>query len=263
VTRVRFDEQIAASYDADSASMSRPEVVGPAVEFLAALAGDGVALELGIGTGRIALPLSARGVRVHGIDISEPMLAQLRRKSGADRIGLTAGDIATTRVPGSFRLVYLIFNTITNLTTQDEQVACFQNAAAHLEAGGRFVVEVFVPDLRRLPPGERVRAFDLGRTHLGFDEYTDFAGQILHSHHYWIEADGLRTFSAPYRYVWPAELDLMARLAGLTLRERWADWARAPFTDESRSHVSVWVKSGGQADRAIEALQPLSARRSR
>ncbi len=135
-----------------------------------------------------------------------------------------------------------MFNTITNLTTQDEQVACFQNAAAHLEAGGCFVVEVFVPALRRLPPGERVRAFDLGRTHLGFDEYTDFVGQILHSHHYWIEQTGLRTFSAPYRYVWPAELDLMARLAGLTLRERWASWTREPFTDESASHVSVWAK---------------------
>ena len=249
MTRVRFDAEIAARYDADSAAMSRPEVLEPAVQLLAEIAGDGAALELAIGTGRIALPLSARGVRVHGIDISDPMLAQLRKKPGADRIGLTVGDIATTRVPGSFRLVYLVFNTITNLTTQDAQVGCFENAAAHLEAGGCFVVEVFVPDLRRLPPGERVRAFDLSGTHLGFDEYTDFAGQILHSHHYWIEPGGLRTFSAPYRYVWPAELDLMARLAGLTLRDRWASWTRDPFTDASRSHVSVWEKRQSETTR--------------
>lgn len=180
---------------------------------------------------------------MHGIDVSEPMLQRLRGKRGSEQIGITVGDFATTRVQGSFRLVYLVFNTITNLTTQEDQVACFRNAAAHLEPHGRFVIEVFVPDLRRLPPGERVRAFDLGRTHLGFDEYTDFVGQIQYSHHYWIEGGGLRTFSAPYRYVWPAELDLMARLAGMTLRERWADWTRAPFTDESPAHVSVWEKS--------------------
>jgi SAM-dependent methyltransferase len=181
---------------------------------------------------------------VHGIDISEPMLDRLRRKPGAERIGLTAGDFATTRVDGSFRLVYLVFNTIMNLTRQDEQVACFRNAAAHLEAGGRFVIEVLVPELRHLPPGERVREFELGRTHLGFDEYTDFAEQIVYSHHYWIEDEGLRTFSVPFRYVWPAELDLMARLAGMTLRERWSSWTREPFTDQSVSHVSVWEKLG-------------------
>jgi SAM-dependent methyltransferase len=242
--KVRFDEQIAARYDEDSLHMSRPEVLGPAVDFLAQLSGDGTALEFGVGTGRIALPLSDTGVRVHGIDISEPMIEQLRGKPGADRIGLTVGDFATTRVGSSFRLVYLVFNTITNLTRQEEQVACFENAAAHLETGGCFVVELGVPALRRLPPGERVRAFDLGPRHLGFDEYTDFVGQILYSHHYWIEDGGLRTFSAPYRYVWPAELDLMARLAGMTLRERWAGWTREPFTDESPSHVSVWQKDG-------------------
>ena len=241
--KIRFDEQIAERYDETSADMYRPEVLEPAVDFLADLAGDGAALEFGVGTGRLALPLSARDVRVHGIDISEPMLDQLRRKPGAERIGLTAGDFATARVEGSFRLAYLAFNTITNLTTQDEQVACFRNAAAHLEPGGCFVIEVFVPSLRRLPPGERVRAFDVGRTHLGFDEYTDFVGQILHSHHYWIEGGGLRTFSAPFRWVWPAELDLMARLAGMTLRERWAGWTRERFTDESASHVSVWEKA--------------------
>jgi len=247
VAKVRFDEKIAERYDEDSVSMYRPEVLEPAVDFLEELAGDGGALELGVGTGRLALPLCARGVPVHGIDISEPMLEQLRRKPGSERIGLTAGDFATTRVESSFRLAYLVFNTITNLTTQDEQVACFRNAAAHLEPGGCFVIEVFVPALRRVPPGERVRAFDVGRTHLGFDEYKDFAGQILCSHHYWIEDGELRTFSAPYRYVWPSELDLMARLAGMTLRERWAGWNREPFTDESPSHVSVWEKTGERA----------------
>ena len=171
------------------------------------------------------------------------MVEQLRRKPGSEQIGITVGDFARTRVGGTFRIAYLVFNTITNLTTQDEQVACFRNAAAHLEPGGCFVIEVFVPELRRVPPGERVRAFDVRRTHLAFDEYTDFAGQILYSHHYWIDDGDLRTFSAPYRYVWPAELDLMARLAGMTLRERWAGWTREPFTDESTSHVSVWEKT--------------------
>ena len=242
MTKVRFDAELAERYDETSAHMYRPEVLEPAVDFLAELAGDGAALELGVGTGRLALPLSRRGVPVHGIDISEPMLERLRRKPGSERIALTTGDFATTRVERTFRLAYLVFNTITNLTTQEEQVACFRNAAAHLEPGGCFVVEVFVPALRRLPPGERVRAFDLGRTHLGFDEYTDFAGQILYSHHYWHEGGELRTFSAPYRYVWPSELDLMARLAGMSLRERWAGWTREPFTDESVSHVSVWQK---------------------
>jgi SAM-dependent methyltransferase len=244
VVKVRFDEQVAAGYDATSVHMYRPEVLDPAVDFLEELASDGAALEFGVGTGRVALPLSGRGVPVHGIDISEPMLEQLRTKPGSDQIAVTVGDFARTRVDGSFRLAYLVFNTITNLTTQDEQVACFRNAADHLEPGGRFVIEVFVPELRRVPPGERVRAFDVRRTHLAFDEYTDFAGQILHSHHYWIHDGDVRIFSAPYRYVWPAELDLMARLAGMTLRERWAGWTRKPFTDESTSHVSVWVKTG-------------------
>jgi SAM-dependent methyltransferase len=244
VAEVRFNDEIAAAYDDASANEYRPEVLDPTVDFLAELAGGGGALELGIGTGRVALPLSARGVRVHGIDVSEPMLEQLRRKPGSERIATTVGDFATTRVEGAFRLAYLVFNTITNLTTQDEQVACFQNAASHLEPGGCFVIECFVPGLRRVPPGERVRPFHVGKSHLGFDEYTDFTAQILYSHHYWIGDGNARSFSAPYRYVWPAELDLMARLAGMTLRERWAGWAREPFTDESPSHVSVWEKSG-------------------
>jgi SAM-dependent methyltransferase len=242
VTEVRFDKDVAASYDESSPAMNRPEVLDPAVDFLAGLAGKGAALEFGVGTGRVALPLSSRGIPVHGIDVSQPMLDQLRSKPGADQISVTVGDFAKTRVNRTFRVAYLVFNTITNLTTQEEQVACFQNAAEHLEASGCFVIEVFVPQLRRLPPGERVRAFEVRPSHLGFDEYTDFAAQILHSHHYWIRGGKLQQFSAPFRYVWPAELDLMARLAGMTLRERWAGWSREPFTDESTSHVSVWQK---------------------
>jgi len=242
MTKVRFDEQIALHYDKNEGYMFQPEVLDPTVDFLEELAGNGAALEFAVGTGRVALPLNARGVPVHGIDISEPMLAQLRSKPGSKQIGLTNGDIARTQVHGTFRLVYLVYNTIMNLTTQDEQVACFENAAAHLEPGGCFVIEVGVPALRRVPPGERVRAFSVGPTHFGFDEYTDFIGQILYSHHYWAEDNNLRTFSAPFRWVWPAELDLMARLAGMTLRERWAGWSHEPFTDDCDSHVSVWEK---------------------
>jgi SAM-dependent methyltransferase len=239
VPEIHFDERIAARYDAMSANMFEPSVLDPAVQFLADVARGGAALELGIGTGRLALPLSERGVRLHGIDVSAPMVERLRAKPGAHAVGVTIGDFATTRVDGSFRLVYLVFNTIMNLVTQDEQVACFRNAAAHLEPGGCFVIEVGVPGLQRLPPGETVRAFTVSPTRLGFDEY-DLAAQILYSHHYWVEDGRLETFSAPYRYVWPSELDLMARLAGMTLRERWSDWHRAPFTSESASHVSVW-----------------------
>jgi SAM-dependent methyltransferase len=221
--------------------MFDPEVVEPTVDFLAALAGRGAALELGIGTGRIGLPLARRGVRVSGIDLSEAMVARLRAKPGGAELDVAIGDFATTRVPGTFSVAYLVFNTIMNLTTQDEQVACFQNVAAHLEPGGCFVLEVGVPDLRRLPPGDTVRVFTMSATRLGFDEY-DVASQGLISHHF-REVDGkLEGLSIPFRYVWPSELDLMARLAGLTLRERWSGWQREPFTSESRKHVSVWER---------------------
>jgi SAM-dependent methyltransferase len=240
--RVYFDERIAEGYDATSAEMFEPEVVEPVVSFLAELAGDGGALELGVGTGRIALPLSQRGVRVHGIDLSPAMVARLRAKPGADQIGVTIGDFATTRVAGTFRVAYLVFNTIMNLTTQDEQVECFRNVAAHLEPGGCFVIEVGVPALQRLPPGETVRAFTVSPTRLGFDEY-DIAAQILYSHHYWVVDGRLETFSAPFRYVWPSELDLMARLAGMTPCERWSGWNREPFTSDSTTHISVWEKT--------------------
>jgi SAM-dependent methyltransferase len=236
-----FGERVAEGYDESSADMFAPAVVDPVVDFLAGLAGHGAALELGIGTGRIALPLARRGVRVHGIDLSAAMVARLRAKPGADRIGVTIGDFATTTVEGSFSVAYLVFNTINNLTTQDGQVACFQNVAAHLEPGGCFVIEVGVPALQRLPPGETVRAFALTPTHLGFDEY-DVVGQGLISHHYSVVDGKLEVVSMPFRYVWPSELDLMARMAGMTLRERWSGWKREPFTSDSTKHVSVWEK---------------------
>jgi len=244
VPEIYFDERIAASYDATSAEMFEPAVVDETVDFLAELAGTGAALELGVGTGRIALPLRRRGVPVHGIDVSAAMVARLRAKRGADAIGVTIGDFATATAPGTFTLAYLVYNTITNLTTQDEQVACFENVARHLEPGGVFVIEVYIPELQRLPPGETVHAFKVTPTHLGFEEY-DVATQIAYSHHYFVVDGRLETFSAPYRYVWPSELDLMARLAGLSLRERWGDWDRRPFTRDSRKHVSAWEKRVG------------------
>jgi SAM-dependent methyltransferase len=234
-----FGERVAERYDADSADLFEQAAVDPVVSFLAALAGDGDALELGIGTGRIALPLSRRGVRVHGIELSPAMAARLRAKPGAEGIGVTIGDFATTRVGRTFRLAYLVFNTIMNLTTQDEQVECFRSVAAQLEPGGCFVIEVMVPELQRLPPGETIRPFTVSPARLGFDEY-DIAAQGVVSHHYRAEGGRLEIFSVPFRYVWPAELDLMARLAGMTLRERWSGWQRQPFTSDSTSHVSVW-----------------------
>ena len=239
-----FGEPVAERYDESTADMSEPTTVDPVVDFLVDLCFDQSALELGIGTGRIALPLSKRGIRVRGIDLSEAMVARLRAKPGADQIGVTVGDFATTTVAGRFSVAYLVFNTIMNLTTQDEQISCFQNVAAHLQPGGCFVIEVMVPDLQRLPPGETVRAFTVSATRLGFDEY-DVASQGLISHHYWAVEDKLEGDSMPFRYVWPAELDLMARLAGMSLRERWSGWKREPFTSDSTKHVSVWEKPPG------------------
>ena len=237
-----FDERVAQRYDESSADMFAPAAVDPAVDFLAGLAGDGAALELGIGTGRIALPLTRRGVRVHGIDLSEAMVARLREKPGAEQIDVTIGDFASTTVEGTFSVAYLLFNTIMNLTTQDEQVACFHNVAGHLEPGGCFVIEVGVPSLQRLPPGETVRAFTVSPTRLGFDEF-EVASQGLISHHYRVLDGTLELLSIPFRYVWPAELDLMARLAGMRLRERWSGWQHEPFTNDSTTHVSVWEKA--------------------
>ena len=236
-----FGEREAAVYDDLESEMFAPEVVTPIVDTLAQLAGTGAALEMGIGTGRIALPLSARGVRVSGIDASSAMVSRLRAKPGSDAIDVVIGDFSTTRVDGQFALVYLIFNTIFNLKTQDEQVACFQNAAAHLASGGHFVVELGVPELQRLSPGQDVHVYHVDARTMSFDTY-DVVTQALTSNHFVI-ADGLvSSYPVEGRYAWPSELDLMARLAGMQLTERWAGWQREPFTKLSSSHVSVYRK---------------------
>jgi SAM-dependent methyltransferase len=218
-------------------------VVEPAVERLAELAAGGRALEFAIGTGRIALPLAQRGVRVVGIDNSEAMLARLREKPGAEEIEAMVGDMAATRVDGEFSLVYLVFNTIFNLTTQDGQVACFENAAAHLRPGGRFVIEARVPELQRLPLGQTVLPWRADPTGMSYYVY-DVVTQRLSGQHYYLEDGGIRASPTEMRYAWPSELDLMARLAGLRLEERWGGWNREPFAALSPSHVSVYVKAG-------------------
>ena len=236
-----FGEDVAATYDDGFEDQFDPAVIDVTAGVLAGLADNGRALELAIGTGRIALPLAARGVEVHGIDLSRAMVARLRAKPGGDAITVAVGDIATTRVDGTFSLVYLVFNTIMNLTTQDAQVACFRSAAAHLEPGGCFVVEVGVPELRRLPPGQSAVPFQVSSTRWAFDLY-DTATQAMSSNYVTV-TDGRGEYrSIPFRYVWPSELDLMARLAGMRLRDRWEDWTRTPFTGDSREHVSVWEK---------------------
>jgi SAM-dependent methyltransferase len=239
-----FPERVAARYDESSAEMFDPAVVDAAVDVLEGLANGGRALELGIGTGRIALPLARRGVAVHGIDLSGAMVARLRAKPGGDAIGVTIGDFAATRVDGTFSVAYLVFNTIMNLTTQAAQVACFRNVAAHLGPGGCFVIEVSVPDLRRLPPGQNAVPFHVSPTRWAFDLY-DTATQAMSSNYVEVTGGRGEYWSIPFRYVWPAELDLMAELAGLGLRERWEGWTREPFTSESRQHVSVWQKPAG------------------
>jgi SAM-dependent methyltransferase len=237
-----FGGEVAARYDDTLGRMGSHEVLGPTVDLLAGLVGDGAALELAIGTGRVALPLAARAAHVSGIELSPDMLAQLQAKPGGDAIPVTIGDIATTRVEGAFRLVYLVYNTIGNLETQERQVACFANAAAHLEPDGCFVIEVGVPDLRRLVPGHDAVLFAHAPGYVGYDRYDDLVAQHAVSHHFVADGSGAREVRTPFRYVWPSELDLMARLAGLELRDRWADWERSPFTADSPSHVSVWQK---------------------
>jgi SAM-dependent methyltransferase len=237
---ITWGREIAEVYDVTYSAMSRPSVVEPIVDVLASLAGDGRALEFAIGTGRVALPLSARGVPVHGIELSPHMVEQLQAKPGADAVPVTIGDMASTRVGGTFGLVYLVANTIMNVTTQDEQLAVFANAAAHLEPGGVFVVEVIVPQLRSVPRGEIGRIFRLDADHIGIETFDDLVGQIASSHH-WIEVGGrLIHHAAPYRYVWPSELELMAKLAGFRLAERWGGWDMAPFTSDSTSQVAVF-----------------------
>jgi SAM-dependent methyltransferase len=239
---VMWGKDIADVYDTTAAAMFEPAVLDPIVDVLAELAGDGPALELAVGTGRVALALSARGVPVHGIELSPHMVEQLRRKPGADAVQVIVGDMTSTRVDGSFALVYLVWNTIMNVTTQDEQIAVFENAADHLAPGGCFVVEVAVPQLRLLPPGETGRVFALEPDHVGIETFDDLVGQVTWCHH-WTELDGrLLRHSAPYRYVWPSELDLMARVAGLRLRDRWSGWSKEPLMSASTNQVAVFEK---------------------
>ncbi|MEJ7799478.1 MAG: class I SAM-dependent methyltransferase [Ilumatobacter sp.] len=232
----------AATYDDDVAVMFGPEALNPAVDFLAGIASGGRALEFAIGSGRVALALADQGVEVVGVELSQPMIDVMRSKLGSDRVPVVSGDMASTRVDGTFRVVYLVFNTITNLQTQEAQVACFENAAAHLEPGGCFVIETFVPALQRIPFGECLVPFDVSDDHIGIDEY-DIANQMLVSHHVSVRPNGTTRSSGRFRYAWPAEYDLMAQIAGMRLRERWADWNRSPFASTSTSHVSVWEKT--------------------
>lgn len=236
-----WDAETAEQYDESSAFMFAPEVLNPAVAFLAELAGTGPALEFAIGTGRVAIPLVERGIAVTGIELSGPMVDQLHRKRSG--IPVVVGDMVTSRAPGTFTLVYLVWNSIGNLRTQDEQVECFRNAARHLAPGGRFVIELWIPGIRRFPPGQDGVPFHIGKHHVGFDTY-DMATQQGTSHHYHRHPDGTVTYGASnFRYIWPAECDLMAKLAGMTLERRLADWSGGPFTSDSDSHVSVWRKA--------------------
>ena len=237
-----LDPSIAASYDEAVADRFTAAAVAPAVTLLAELAGNGTAVEFAVGTGRLALPLARSGTTVQGIDFSEPMLAELRKKQGAEAVSLTLGDITETLVCSDATLVYLVFNTIGNLRTQSQQTACFRNAAAHLRSGGRFVIENNLPKIHQLPAGETIRPFDISPGHIGFDEYVDRVNQIMISHHYYITGDQVRNVSGAFRYVWPSELDLMAELSGMTLENRWSDWERSPFTGDSSAHVSVFRK---------------------
>jgi SAM-dependent methyltransferase len=243
VPSIEWNREFAEIYDSVYIELSADEALLPMVDVLAELAGVGPALEFAVGTGRVALALSERGVRVHGIELSEPMADQLRRKVGAEQVPVVIGDMTTTRLAGRFRLVYLVANTIMNVTTQDEQLAVFHNAAAHLDPGGVFVAAVIVPQLREVPVGARGRVFTLDADHVGIETFDDPVGQIAWSHH-WMVVDGrLVRHSAPYRYVWPSELDLMARLAGFRLRDRWADWDKTPFGPNSAAQVAVYEKA--------------------
>ncbi len=240
-----LDPEIAANYDERHAERFAPDVLTPMVDTLADLAGERPALELAVGTGRVALSLAARGVEMHGIDFSEPMLAELRAKPDADQVSITFGDMSAatceTRPPGDFGLVYLVYNTIGNVTSQDGQVACFANAARHLGPGGRFVIEVLVPELASVPPGETRYIFGQDENYLGFDDYDDPVNQTFTSNH-WHMGDTPHIVRGRFRFVWPSELDLMAKLAGMELESRWADWDQSPFTSQSKGHVSVWRK---------------------
>lgn len=235
-----WDAETAKSYDTPGTGMFAPDVLGPAVDRLAELAGGGQVLEFAIGTGRVAIPLRERGVLVSGVEMSPAMVAQLRTKVDETTMPVVIGDMATTAAPGAFTLVYLVFNGISNLLTQAEQVACFRNAARHLTPGGRFVIELWVPELRKLPPGQHATVWHSEPGYIGLDSY-DVLLQRLVSHHFRFgEGREAQLFRSSHRYIWPAELDLMAQLAGFELESRHANWTGSDFTAESRSHVSVY-----------------------
>jgi SAM-dependent methyltransferase len=235
-----WDVDAAQRYDTPGVGMFAPQVIGPTVDRLVELAGDGRALELAIGTGRVAVPLAERGVPVTGIELSRPMVDQLRTKADETTIPVVVGDMATAEAPGTYSVVYLVFNTISNLLTQAEQVACFRNAARHLTPGGRFVIELWVPELRKLPPGREATVWHNEPGYIGLDTY-DVLHQLVVSHHFRFgEGAEAKLFRSPHRYIWPAELDLMAQLAGFELETRHSDWQGTAFTAESRSHVSVY-----------------------
>jgi SAM-dependent methyltransferase len=240
---IEWDQEIAETYDETNAAISTRAALAPMVGLLAEVADGGPALEFAIGTGRVALPLSAAGVTVHGLELSQPMAEQLRAKPGAEAVPVTIGDMTRAAVPGGpFRLVYLVYNSIMNVTTQDEQLAVFANAAAHLQPAGCFVLEVIVPQLHRFPPGGTGWVFEQEPGHVGIETLDDLAGQIASSHH-WLDVDGrLVRHSAPYRYIWPSETDLMARITGFRVRDRWGGWDKAPFTSDSQSQVAVFEK---------------------
>lgn len=239
---ITWGPEIAEVYDTVYAEKFAAAVVDPMVEVLVELARGGQVLEFAVGTGRVALPLARRGVSVQGIELSAHMADRLRAKPGAEAVPVTVGDMTTTRVPGAFTLVYLVANTIMNVTTQEDQLAVFANAAAHLEPGGCFLVEVMVPQLQHVPPGDTARVFRLEDDHVGIETFDDRVEQIAWSHH-WIHVEGrLVRHSAPYRYVWPSELQLMAAAAGMRLRERWEDWQRAPFNSDSTGQIAVFER---------------------
>ncbi|NES26475.1 methyltransferase domain-containing protein [Micromonospora terminaliae] len=239
-----WDAETAQRYDTPGTGMFAPEVLGPTVDRLAALAGGGRALEFAVGTGRVAVPLAERGVPVTGIELSAPMVAKLRTKADEATIPVVVGDMATATAPGDYTLVYLVYNTISNLLDQAEQVACFRNAARHLRPGGRFVIELWVPELRKLPPGQQAMVWCAEPGYIGLDTYDVLHQQVVSHHFHFGESREARLGRSPHRYIWPAELDLMGQLAGFELESRHADWSGAEFTAESRSHVSVYRLPG-------------------